>query len=192
MSVKEIRDEERACQRWEKESSQGWWKTGIKTKEVIGSKKKNGYEQKAAVHSHHSPLIQCSVKQTSHCFCNYAGAMDRGEKMAHHSPKWTVRAHAERGGVGRPWLITGKQTEAPVHEEPMCVSRAHLQLVLCTRVSYLSVHARHWAPSHRVGDVSVLVDVVIQQILKASITKLKQLVRICRPTSEKQRSGVQK
>lgn len=41
--------------------------------------------------------------------------MDRGEKMARHSPKWTVIAHAENDGVGRAWVITSKQTEAPMH-----------------------------------------------------------------------------
>lgn len=55
--------------------------------------------------------------------------MDRREKMAHHSPKWTVIAHAEKGGVGRAWVITGKQTEAPMH-----VHRRHSGEFVCVCV----------------------------------------------------------
>lgn len=57
--------------------------------------------------------------------------MDRGEKMAHHSPKWTVIAHAARGGVGRPWLITGKQTEAPVHAHRRHAVRVCVCVFVC-------------------------------------------------------------
>lgn len=73
-----------------------------------------------------SPLARCSIKQTSPGFCNYTGATDRGEKMARHSPKWTVIAHAENDGVGRAWVITSKQTEAPMH-----VHRRHSRGVVC-------------------------------------------------------------
>lgn len=47
---------------------------------------------------------------------------------------------------------------------------------------YLPIHAGHRAPGHAVGHVSVFVDVVIQEILEASITELKQLVRVRRST----------
>ncbi len=44
-----------------------------------------GRKQQCAVIT--PPLVRCSIKQTSPGFCNYTGAMDRREKMAHHSPK---------------------------------------------------------------------------------------------------------
>lgn len=47
---------------------------------------------------------------------------------------------------------------------------------------YLPINAGHRAPGHAVGHVSVFVDVVVQQILEASITELKQLVRVRRST----------
>lgn len=52
---------------------------------------------------------------------------------------------------------------------------------VCVRVCvYPSVHTGHRAPGHAVGHVSVLVDVVVQQILEAAVTELKELVRVCR------------
>lgn len=62
----------------------------------------------------------------------------------------------------------------------MCVAWISIYFNLC--VYYLSIHTGHRAPSHAIGNISVLVNVVVQQIFKASITELKQLVRIRGPT----------
>lgn len=43
-------------------------------------------------------------------------------------------------------------------------------------VKYLSVYAGHRAPGHGVGHVPVLVYIVVQQVLEATVAKFEQFV----------------
>lgn len=51
--------------------------------------------------------------------------------------------------------------------------------------TYFSVHTRHGASCHPIGYSSAHVDVIPQQVLEASVTELKELVRVCGPTFQK-------
>ena len=73
-------------------------------------------------------------------------------------------------------------TEDTLGSVCVCVCRRRASAWVCWCVLYLSVHTGHWAPRHAVCYVSVFVNVIVQQILEASIAELKQLVRVRRPT----------